>query len=165
MRPLNLSDFGQVDEVKYDSTRLFGQDYQSLPLTKKEFESFLNAGLAYGISSDEKLLAICYASEQGEDIYIEFLGVRQEASGHKLGYKLLDHFFQIARQRNKRQLSLITSGSAPWNKPYYQEYGFSLINEAEICKYDYLKERIILQNKIFVGQDLLLPRTPMSYDV
>ena len=165
MRPLNLSDFEQVNEVKYDSTRRFGKDYRSLALTEKEFGSFVDAGLAYGISSDEKLLAICYASEQGGDIYIEFVGVRQEASGHKLGFKFLDHFCQIARQRNKRRLSLITSGKASWNKPYYQKYGFSLINEAEICKYDYLNERIISQNKFFAGIDLLLPRIAMSFNV
>ena len=165
MRPLKPSDFKKVNEVKYDSTRRFGKDYQSLPLVEEEFGSFLDAGLAYGISSYEKLLAICYASEQGGDIYIEFVGVRQEASGRGLGFKFLDHFCQIARQRNKRRLTLITSGKIPWNKPYYQKYGFSLINEAEICKYDYLNKRIISQNKFFAGIDLLLPRIAMSFDV
>ena len=162
MKRLSRNDLEQVNEVIGDSTKRCGNSFRSIELTEEELGSFADASLVYGVSSNQELLAICYASEQGEDIHIRFVGVREEASGRALGHRLLEHFCHIARKSDKRRLTLITTEC---NKTYYENCGFSLMNEAEIHNYDYLNDRITLQNKTFAEYDLLLPRIAMFFDV
>ena len=161
IQPLTLDHLDDANLVKFESTRRFGEDYRTDQLTHSALADSIAQGLAYGKFYDGALAGICIGHMEGRDIHIDFLGVMRLYEGRRYGIELINHFAALARDNSFDRLTLITSGSAPWNRPYYEANQFTLCDPDQRMA-AYLSKAIERQAAHFAPFPLLLPRVAME---
>jgi hypothetical protein len=161
IRSLASRHLDEINRVKFGATRRFGEDYKVTNLDAGELLESVRQGWAHGVwLGDDDLAAVCYGYRFGGDVYLDFLGVNSQFEGRRYGIRLVDNLVALAAAREIERLTLITSGTAPWNRPYYEALGFHALRAKEPTP-DYLKARLETQAKLFEGYPLLLPRIAM----
>jgi N-acetylglutamate synthase-like GNAT family acetyltransferase len=65
-------------------------------------------------------------------IYVEALDVVPQHAGRRIGAALLDHVDARARETGATHVELSTFRHVPWNAPYYQRLGFSVLDDDEL---------------------------------
>ncbi|MEC5406101.1 GNAT family N-acetyltransferase [Paraburkholderia sp. MPAMCS5] len=65
-------------------------------------------------------------------IYIQELDVLTSHAGRRIGAALIGQVEQLARSRERMQLTLSTYREVPWNAPYYRRLGFREIAGTEL---------------------------------
>ena len=65
-------------------------------------------------------------------IYVEALDVSPRHAGRRIGAALLDHVDARARETGATHVELSTFRHVPWNAPYYQRLGFSVLDDDEL---------------------------------
>ncbi|WP_109479522.1 GNAT family N-acetyltransferase [Paraburkholderia sp. C35] len=65
-------------------------------------------------------------------IYVEALDVVPQHAGRRIGAALLDQVDERAREAGIAQVELSTFRHVPWNAPYYQRLGFSVLADDEL---------------------------------
>ena len=62
-------------------------------------------------------------------LHVEQVSVVPEAAGHRIGAALLDRAADHARAMGLARLTLTTFCDVPWNAPYYERLGFTLLDD------------------------------------
>jgi GNAT superfamily N-acetyltransferase len=65
-------------------------------------------------------------------IYVEALDVVPQHAGRRIGAALLDQVDTRAREISATHVELSTFRHVPWNAPYYQRLGFSILDDDEL---------------------------------
>ncbi|MBN3763027.1 GNAT family N-acetyltransferase [Burkholderia sp. Ac-20365] len=65
-------------------------------------------------------------------IYVEALDVVPQHAGRRIGAALLDQVDERARAAGAAHVELSTFRHVPWNAPYYQRLGFSVLADDEL---------------------------------
>jgi predicted N-acetyltransferase YhbS len=65
-------------------------------------------------------------------IYVEALDVLPAHAGRRIGAALLDEVDARAREKSVANVELSTFRDVPWNAPYYQRLGFTILEENEL---------------------------------
>jgi GNAT superfamily N-acetyltransferase len=128
-------------DIDEDSGALFasmGIDFSALtpdhPYVRKERIQWLasidrgDAYLALGTAGDS--LGILVMDYLDGAPYLEQLSVRMRAMRRGLGTALLRRGIEWATAHGS-ELWLTTYGHVPWNRPYYERFGFTVVPECE----------------------------------
>ncbi|WP_058912114.1 GNAT family N-acetyltransferase [Entomohabitans teleogrylli] len=124
-----------------DIERSAGQAFLSIPalawIADDEIQSqechreFIRRRLAWVATDDQnRPIGFINASPQGDALYIEELSVRHERQGQGIGRRLVEQVIAHARRHGFRGLTLTTFRQVPWNAPFYQRLGFTIVPEA-----------------------------------
>lgn len=136
IRPGVEADFGALCAVKMEAARVWGSDYLSQPLDKAVFDLFLSRqGLWVAVDSEGAACGYAGAYEIEGDFYLHHLFVAQNYAGKGIGGKLVDAVIARAVELQCRAVTLATSGSAPWNAPFYERKGFVILEKGDMPLY------------------------------
>ncbi|MEQ5205046.1 GNAT family N-acetyltransferase, partial [Providencia rettgeri] len=69
------------------------------------------------------------------------------AQGQGLGKRLIQQVIEFAQSQQIGQVTLTTFRDIPWNAPYYQRLGFSIMEEAQLTR----ELQDILQHEVDAG--------------
>ncbi|RVD79756.1 GNAT family N-acetyltransferase [Pseudomonas koreensis] len=81
--------------------------------------------------TDQQLGGFLRAVEVDNQLHVEELSVSQHFQGQGMGRKLLLMAIEYAAERQLRAVTLTTFSDLPWNAPFYQRIGFSLLTPQE----------------------------------
>ena len=131
------ADYRLLDEIEARSDRTF--------LRLPGFESVIDEprmagdlgpdrypGAALFIAEDEKPIGFAYIRDLDDCTFVTQISVVPEAQGKGTGTALLEAATAVAKQSNKRGLTLTTFKDVPWNAPYYARRGFHILDDTEM---------------------------------
>lgn len=132
-----LSDLATLSDIDNDAGRLFEQagldldlpeDHEFFTTEKRRWKEALMAGTTV-LALDPTHAPIGFIALGTRDgmTFVEQLSVRLQFMRRGLGSTLLDTAAEIARTRGPRSLWLTTYGHLPFNRPYYERQGFTLV--------------------------------------
>ncbi|MDZ3826646.1 GNAT family N-acetyltransferase [Pseudomonas monsensis] len=81
--------------------------------------------------TDQQLGGFLRAVEVDNQLHVEELSVSQHFQGQGMGRKLLLMAIEYAAEQQLRAVTLTTFSDLPWNAPFYQKIGFSLLTPQE----------------------------------
>ncbi|MEJ6816009.1 GNAT family N-acetyltransferase [Pseudomonas sp. LF-5] len=85
--------------------------------------------------TDQQLGGFLRAVEVDNQLHVEELSVSQHFQGQGMGRKLLLMAIEYAAEQQLRAVTLTTFSDLPWNAPFYQKIGFSLLTPQETPAY------------------------------
>jgi len=138
IRPLRLDDIERVTAIEVAAGQAFvdvglPEVADDEPFTATTISSYADDGRAW-VVADEQDAALAYILVDIVDdaVHIEQVSVHPDAARSGLGRALIDHVAVWAAGRAGSALTLTTFRDVPWNAPYYERLGFSVLEEAEI---------------------------------
>ncbi|MTB68476.1 GNAT family N-acetyltransferase [Providencia sp. wls1943] len=87
------------------------------------------------------------AEHLSDSLHIVELSVQQSAQGQGLGKQLIQQVIEFAQSQQIGQVTLTTFRDIPWNAPYYQRLGFSIMEETQLTS----ELQDILQHEVDAG--------------
>lgn len=99
------------------------------------FQAIEHANVWVAENSDGQLAGFLRAVEIDDQLHVEELSVSQHFQGRGIGRKLLLGVIEHARQRQLEAITLTTFRDLPWNAPFYQRMGFTLLSAHETAAY------------------------------
>jgi len=169
IRPGNKRDFERLSAIKVSATKMFGPDYQTEPLSEKNFTRFLESDKLRVVVRGKEVCGYSGAFQMDHDLFLLHLFVATDYQGQGLGKMLLHETIAQAKAANLKAITLVTSGSAPWNGPFYTKQGFKTL-DGEMPSY----LRVLYNEDVayfhperpFVKESpLILPRIAMQMDL
>ena len=103
------------------------------PFSSDELRDYYERGHAW-VLADESGAPIGYAvvDEIDRAAHIEQVSVHPDHQGHGYGRVLLDAIAVWAQMQGLAALTLTTFRDVPWNGPYYERYGFRVLQLSEL---------------------------------
>jgi len=135
------SDLAEAVAIDDDACRLF--DSVGVTVSGSAFEAYSRTEQASWLRCAERGQLFFGRDERGARVgllvldridgagYIEQISVRPSAGRRGLGRFLLQHALEWARREREHVLWLTTYGHLPWNRPFYETAGFSVVDEDE----------------------------------
>lgn len=77
------------------------------------------------------ILGFAISGELDGEPYLEQLSVRMSAMRRGIGTMLLSEAIRLARHHGGRALWLTTYDQLPWNRPFYEKSGFTVVSAGE----------------------------------
>ncbi|KAL9621647.1 MAG: hypothetical protein Q9160_003899 [Pyrenula sp. 1 TL-2023] len=74
------------------------------------------------------------AEGQPQSAHIQQVTVSPEFAGQRIGARLVQHVEAWAMEQRFENISLTTFRDVPWNAPYYQRLGFSVVGDEELLE-------------------------------
>lgn len=111
----------------------------SVPLMQEEaayFEGFV-AETAEGEIIGMAIYCFAYYTWVGKSLYLDDLYVKEQYRGQKIGGRLLEQLFEVARKENCKRVRWLV---AEWNKPaieFYKKCGAAIDAGFQLCDFDY----------------------------
>lgn len=87
------------------------------------------------------------AEHLSDSLHIVELSVQQSAQGQGLGKQLIAQVIEFAKSQQIGRVTLTTFRDIPWNAPYYQRLGFSIMSTAQLTS----ELQDILQQEVDAG--------------
>lgn len=100
------------------------------PLSPAELEAYRAGGRAWVHELDGEPVAYLLMDVLDGNFHIEQVTVHPHAAGRGLGRELIRHLGEAASAQGAPALTLTTFAEVPWNAPYYQRLGFSVMDDA-----------------------------------
>jgi GNAT superfamily N-acetyltransferase len=99
----------------------------------RSYQAALGAGrLLVAADPQDRPLGFIRLEMLDGDPHVEQVSVHPDYAGHGIGASLLAAAEQLARERGHRRLTMTTFRDVPWNGPYYQRLGWSVLPEADL---------------------------------
>ncbi|MEK9968715.1 MAG: GNAT family N-acetyltransferase [Ferrovibrio sp.] len=86
-----------------------------------------DGALFVAVDSQDSPVGFLLCTEIDGDLYVQELAVHPDHAGHRLAVPLLAAADTLARDLGLPALSLTTFRSVPWNAPYYERLGFTIM--------------------------------------
>lgn len=136
LRRAELADLARIHHVEREAGRRFldvGIDVTPFGLLEvASMEKAIDDGLLPVLDvPDEGIVAfaLCGTDDpSGQALHLHELDVLPDRQGQGLGKRLLDHVFELARDRGFREVTLTTFRDVPFNRPFYERRGFSVLS-------------------------------------
>jgi GNAT superfamily N-acetyltransferase len=112
-----------------------GQAFAAIGMTRMgealrvdELEAFRSAGRAWvTVDDDDAPVAYLLSNVLDNCAHIEQVSVARSHARRGVGAALIEHLATIARGEGRAALTLTTFRDVPWNAPYYQRLGFTIL--------------------------------------
>ena len=111
------------------------------------FEQAIDAGDIY--KAHDALgtpVGFLLVSHRGGTLYLDQISVHPDHGRQGLGTDMMQHLFQLARQRKLKQVTLSTFRDVPWNAPFYKKLGFREIPRKDMADWMLALEHIQAQS-------------------
>jgi GNAT superfamily N-acetyltransferase len=111
------------------------------PMAAAELEEYRSAGRAWVVADDtDTPVAYGIALVVDGNGHLEQLSVHPDRAGRRLGARLIDHVVDWSRDEGLPAVTLTTFRAVPWNAPYYERCGFTVLADRDVGPE--LRERI-----------------------
>lgn len=137
IRPPRPDELAALVDIERDAGRLFadvGMDEiaRDDPGSFAELEPFRAAGRAWvAVDADDRPIAYLISGVVDGCAHIEQVSVAPPHARRGLGAALIDHIAAAARADGRRAVTLTTFRDVPWNAPYYERLGFTVVEPAD----------------------------------
>lgn len=84
------------------------------------------------VDNDDQPIGFINTQKLGNSLHIDEVSVVQSWQGKGVGRALILHVIDYASQKSFDNITLTTFCDIPWNAPYYQRLGFSIIEFSDL---------------------------------
>lgn len=138
IRPANQDDLVRLSDIEIAAGAPFADlgmadVAKDSPPSLEALSIYCQQGRAW-VQADEDNTPVGYLIADTVDgaIHIEQVSIDPPYAGRRLGLGLIDHVGEWARIRGFQALTLTTFSEVPWNGPYYERCGFSILAESDL---------------------------------
>lgn len=156
-----------LSEIKIAAAKMYHPDYVSPPIRPETFAEAHAADNIMVAAENSRPLGYALSLIRGNDLYLLHLFVDPRSSGRGIGRHLIEQVALKAEDHGLGAITLVTSGSAPWNAPFYEKCNFRQISLDSAPPYlqdGVEEERVKFEMMQEVGR-LLLPRIAMKREI
>ena len=100
--------------------------------TEAQLHELVDQQLVWVSEIDGSVVGYLCGEPLGGDFHIEEVAVSLENQRRGIGRALLENVALRAREMGFDALTLTTDRNLPWNAPYYERLGFSIIADADL---------------------------------
>ncbi len=156
IRKARLDDIPLLQQLQVDAGALFrtvGMDdvADNPPKDAAELGDAIAAGLLWvGCGPDGELLGMAQVLDHQGVAHLEEISVRSSAGRKGIGTALLQAVMTELRQRAYQRMTLSTFSRLPWNRPFYEKLGFTVVPEGEWTP----PLRLVRRNEAAMGLDV-----------
>lgn len=99
-----------------------------------EYRAAIAGGRLWVVEREEGgvVVGLAIADRRDGEGYLAEIAVHPGHAGHRLAARMIDAVAAWAAGQGCRRLYLTTFREVPWNRPYYERLGFSVVEEAAI---------------------------------
>ncbi|EMN4128280.1 GNAT family N-acetyltransferase [Providencia vermicola] len=133
------SDANKLPEIERSAAQLFRDHHQYAWIAADDVQSeqdhltHIQQNMEWvAVNDDDQPIGFINAEKLTDSLHINEVSVCQSWQGKGVGRKLILHVLNYALQQQFASVSLTTFRDVPWNAPYYQRLGFSLIETSEL---------------------------------
>jgi ribosomal protein S18 acetylase RimI-like enzyme len=121
----NEGDWRGCFAVKRSGARLFGAGFRTGDLGRAFFRGQARRGHVLVVENAAgRRLGFVIVVREGRELELQNIYMRYEASGRGIGRLLMDGVLAFAAKIAAPRVTLLTSGTAPWNRRWYESVGF-----------------------------------------
>lgn len=135
IRAGDLSDYETVASLQSDAMKRFGSGFEFCYPWQEVFALHVERGNVQLAMERGHPVGYSIAFPTGKDFYFHHLFVLSSQRGQGVGAHLWKNVFSRAREEGFSRITLVTGQGAPWNAPYYERWGFSVLKEDELELY------------------------------
>lgn len=111
--------------IKRSGARLFGSGFRTGDLGRAFFRGQARRGHVLIVeNSAGRRLGFAIVVREGAELELQNIYMRYEASGRGIGRLLMAGVLAFAAKIVAPRVTLLTSGTAPWNRRWYENAGF-----------------------------------------
>jgi GNAT superfamily N-acetyltransferase len=111
--------------IKRSGARLFGAGFRTGNLGRAFFLGQARRGHALIVENAAgRRLGFVIVVREGRELELQNIFMRYEASGRGIGRLLMGGVLAFAEKIAASRVTLLTSGTAPWNRRWYESAGF-----------------------------------------
>ena len=133
IRPPRADELAALVAIERDAGALFAtvgmpEIARDDPGSVDELEPFRSDGRAWvAVDADDRPIAYLISSEVDGCAHVEQVSVAPAHARRGLGAALIDHLGAVAAAEGRPALTLTTFRDVPWNAPYYERLGFTVV--------------------------------------
>ena len=111
--------------IKRSGARLFGAGFRTGNLGRAFFRGQARRGHVLIVENDAgRRLGFVIVVREGDELELQNIYMRYEASGRGIGRLMMGGVLAFAARIAASRVTLLTSGTAPWNRRWYESEGF-----------------------------------------
>lgn len=112
--------------IKRSGARLFGAGFRTGNLGRAFFRDQSRRGHILIVENEAgRRLGFVIVVREGDELELQNIYMRYEASGRGIGRLIMGGVLAFAEKIASSRVTLLTSGTAPWNRRWYESVGFS----------------------------------------
>jgi len=125
-------------EIEHRCAQVFAEEdlpepLRSTPNPEAIFRDAQANGLLWAVVHQTNIpVGFLLAELVDGNFHIKEMDIHPAHARKGLGGSLLEHVFNIARERDFSHITLTTFKHLPWNKRFYQKYEFNSLNDSEM---------------------------------
>jgi GNAT superfamily N-acetyltransferase len=131
VRPPRRDELELLRSIEHDAGEAFaalGMARMGEALRVEDLEAFRSAGRAWvTVDDDDVPVAYLLSAVLDDCAHIEQVSVAPSHARRGVGAGLIEHLATLARSQGRAALTLTTFRDVPWNAPYYQRLGFTIV--------------------------------------
>ena len=142
IRPALPADASALPAIERSAAGLFRLDPQlawladaEVPDAQQHVQAIRQARVWVAEDSQGQLSGFLRAVQVGNQLHVEELSVSQHFQGRGIGRKLLLMAIEHAGGQQLQAVTLTTFRDLPWNAPFYQRLGFTLLSVEQTGAY------------------------------
>jgi ribosomal protein S18 acetylase RimI-like enzyme len=111
--------------IKRSGARLFGAGFRTGNLGRTFFRDQARRGHILVVENAAgRRLGFVIVVREGDELELQNIYMRYEASGRGIGRLMMGSVLAFAAKIEASRVTLLTSGTAPWNRRWYESVGF-----------------------------------------
>jgi len=95
-----------------------------------EYRAAIAAGRLWVVEQEGEVTGLAIAERLDGEGYLAKIAVAPRHAGRRLAARMIDAVAAWAARQGCRRLYLTTFCEVPWNRPYYEQLGFMVVDEA-----------------------------------
>ena len=136
IRPAKFADIPAIIEVEISAGALFEGTHMDWAVGETSTVDSLRECIAQNqvwvAEVDGMVVGYGCGMDLDGSFYIEEVSVGRSHHRQGIGRMLIDHMAGEARNLGYRAVTLTTDRTLPWNAPYYERLGFSIMKDSEL---------------------------------
>ncbi|EKT63834.1 GNAT family N-acetyltransferase [Providencia burhodogranariea] len=154
IRQAKKSDAKNLSAIEYSAAQIFrghvklGWIADGNVQSEQEHLSYIQQQLEWvAVDNNNQPIGFINIQKLKNSLHIREVSVDQSWQGKGVGRELIQHVLGYALQKKVNNVTLTTFRDVPWNAPYYQRLGFSIIEASELS----CTLKSILQQEVDTG--------------